>query len=115
MVGVAAAPRTGPQIDSYFRQAMAALPNPLRVEAAATVDRYGKQWNSVGWRVSCRREVSASLTPIVTSVRWNGCLRCAYMDEIPICRPSYLDPAFGPPIGEQMQWEWEPVDQQARS
>ena len=100
-LGVAAAPRTEPQIDSYFRQAMAELSDPLRVAAATTVDRYRRQWNSTEWRVSCRHEVSDSLTPIVTSLRLNRRLRCSYMDEVPVCRPSYLDPMFGPPIGEQ--------------
>ena len=113
-LGVAAARRTEPQIDSYFRQAMAELPDPLRVEAAATVDRYRQQWNSSGWRVSCRRQVSDSRTPVVPSLRLNKRLRCAYMDEVPVCRPSYLHPMFGPPIGEQMQWECEPVNQQSR-
>ena len=113
-LGVAAAPRTEPQIDSYFRQVMAELPEPLRGDAVATVDRYRRQWDSNGWRVSCRRVVSDSLTPIMTSLRLNRRLRCTYMDEVPICRPSYLDPIFGPPIGEQMQWECGPLDQQAR-
>lgn len=115
-LGVAAAPQTEPTIDSYYREVMQELPTQLREAAAATVDRYRRQWASAGWRVSCRRDISDSVTPVVTSLRLNRRLRCAFIDEVPVCRPAYLDPIFGPPIGgAQMQWECAPVAQQGVS
>ena len=110
-LGVAASPRTSPQIDSYFRQAMAELPDPMRTAAQATVDEYRERWDSRGWRVSCRRTVSESANSVATSLRLNKRLRCAFMDEIPICRQPYLDEMFGgPPIGGvQLAWECDPV------
>lgn len=112
-LGVAAAPQTEPMIDSYYREAMQELPSRMREAAEATVDRYRRQWASAGWRVSCRRDICDSATPVVSSLRLNRRLRCTFIDEVPICRPAYLDPIFGPPIGgQQMQWECAPVGQQ---
>lgn len=109
-LGVAASPRTSPQIDSYFRKAMAELPDQMRKVAEATVDEYREQWASRDWRVSCRRVVSESANSVVTSLRLNKRLRCAFMDEVPVCRQPYLDDIFGPPIGgEQLPWECDPV------
>jgi len=45
-LGVAASPRTSPQIDSSFRKAMAELPDQLRVAAEATADDYRERWDS---------------------------------------------------------------------
>ena len=115
-LGVAATPQTEPMIDSYYRDVMQELPMRLREAAEATVDRYRRQWASAGWRVSCRRDISDSVTPVVSSLRLNRRLRCTFIDEVPICRPAYLDPIFGPPIGgQQMQWECAPVAQQGIS
>ena len=109
-LGVAASPHTSPQIDTYFRQAMAELPDRLRVAAEATVDEYRERWDSRGWRVSCRRVVSESAHSVVMSLRLNKRLSCASMDEIPVFRQSYLDPIFGPPVGgSQLAWERDPV------
>ena len=109
-LGVAASPRTSSQIDSYFRQAMSELPDRLRVAAEATVDEYRERWDSRGWRVSCRRTVSDSANSVVTSLRLNKRLRCAFMDEVPVCRQPYLDDMFGPPIGGvQLAWECDPI------
>ena len=110
-LGVAAAPHTESVIDSYYRQVVAELPNQMREVAEATVDRYRRQWASSAWRVACRRDVSGSPTSVVLSLRLNRRLRCAFIDEVPICRPPYLDRVFGPPIGGQMQWECGPVGQ----
>lgn len=109
-LGVAASPRTSWQIDSYFRQAMAELPDRMRKAAEATVDEYRERWDSRGWRVSCRRVVSESANSVVTSLRLNKRLRCAFMDEVPVCRQPYLDDMFGPPVGGvQLAWECDPV------
>ena len=109
-LGVAASPRTSPQIDGYFRQAMAELPDHMRTAVAATVDEYRDRWDSRGWRVSCRRVVSESPNSVVTSLRLNKRLSCIFWDEIPVCRPPFLDPMFGPPIGGvQFAWECDPV------
>ena len=96
-LGVAASPRTSWQIDSYFRQAMAELPDRMRKTAEATVDEYRKRWNSRGWRVSCRRTVSGSPNSVVTSLRLNKRLRCIFWDEIPVCRQPYRYAMFGLP------------------
>jgi len=108
-LGVAASPRTSWQIDSYFRQAMAELPDRMRKTAEATVDEYRKRWNSRGWRVSCRRTVSGSPNSVVTSLRLNKRLRCIFWDEIPVCRQPYRYAMFGLPAGEQLAWECDPV------
>lgn len=109
-LGVAASPRTSSQIDSYYRQAMAELPDRMRKVAEVTVDEYRERWDSREWRVSCRRVVSESANSVVTSLRLNRRLRCAFMDEVPICRQPYLDEIFGPPIGGvQLAWECEPI------
>ena len=111
-LGVAASPRTDPEIATYFRQVMDELPATHRGRAEATVERYREEWDSAGWRVSCRREVADSFTPVVSSLRLNRRLRCAYVAEVPICRVPYLDKFFGPPIGGQLQWQCPPVDRQ---
>lgn len=109
-LGVAASPRTSPQIDSYYRQAIAELPDRMREAAEATVDEYRKRWDSRGWRVSCRRTVSGSPNSVVTSLRLNKRLRCIFWDEIPVCRQPYLDGMFGSPVGgEQLAWECDPI------
>ena len=109
-LGVAASPRTSPQIDSYFRQAMAELPDQMRKAAEATVDEYRSRWDSRDWRVSCRRVVSESATSVVMSLRLNKRLRCIFWDEIPVCRQPFLDGMFGSPVGgEQLAWECDPV------
>ena len=109
-LGVAASPRTSPQIDTYFRQAMAELPDRLRVAAEATVDEYRERWDSRGWRVSCRRVVSESANSVVMSLRLNKRLSCIFWDEIPVCRQPFLDGMFGSPVGgEQLAWECDPV------
>ena len=151
-LGVAAAPRTAPLIDTYFRQVMAALPRDVRGSAEATVRDYRARWDSRGWRVSCRRVISDAPNAVATSLRlgrrlsaprldvrfaplcagppsaqprrrsWNIRRRslrslrrmfherCNYVDEVPVCRQSYLDPMFGPPIGGvQLPWECDPV------
>lgn len=109
-LGVAASPRTSPQIDTYFRQAMAELPGPMRTAAEATVDEYRERWASRGWRVSCRRVVSESANSVVMSLRLNKRLSCIFWDEIPVCRQPFLDGMFGSPGGgEQLAWECDPV------
>lgn len=109
-LGVAASPRTSSQIDGYYRQAMAELPDQMRKVAQATVDEYRERWDSRGWRVSCRRVVSESANSVVTSLRLNRRLRCAFMDEVPVCRQPFLDPMFGPPVGGvQLAWECDPI------
>ena len=109
-LGVAASPRTSPQIDSYFRQAMAELPDRMREAAETTVDEYRERWDSRGWRVSCRRTVSESANSVVMSLRLNKRLRCIFWDEIPVCRQPVLDSIFGPPVGGmQLAWECDPV------
>lgn len=109
-LGVAASPRTSPQIDNYFRDAMAELPDGMRKAAEATVDEYRERWDSRDWRVSCRRVVSGSPNSVVTSLRLNKRLRCIFWDEIPVCRQPYLDSMFGPPIGGvPFAWECDPV------
>ena len=87
-LGVAASPRTSWQIDSYFRQAMAELPDHMREAAEAAVDEYRKRWDSRGWRVSCRRTASESPNSVVTSLRLNKRLRCAFYG-----RDTCLSPA----------------------
>ena len=110
-LGVAAAPRTAPLIDTYFRQVMAALPCDVRASAEATVRGYRAPWGSRGWRVSCRRVISDAPNAVATSLRLGRRLRCNYIDEVPVCRQSYLDPMFGPPIGGvQLPWECDPVN-----
>ena len=107
-LGVAASPRTSPQIDTYFRQAMAELPDRMRKVAEATVDEYRERWDSDGWRVACRRVVSESPNSVVMSFRLNKRLSCIFWDEIPVCRQPYT--MFGPPIGGvQLAWECDPV------
>lgn len=109
-LGVAAAPRTAPLIDSYFRQVMAALPDEVRASAEATVRDYRARWDSRGWRVSCRRAISDAPNAVVTSLRLGRRLRCNYVDEVPVCRQPYLHPDFGPPVGGvQLAWECDPV------
>ena len=108
-LGVAASPRTSWQIESYFRQAMAELPDGMRKAAEATVDEYRKRWDSRGWRVSCRRTVSGSPNSVVTSLRLNKRPRCTFWDEIPVCRQPYRYAMFGLPTGEQLAWECDPV------
>lgn len=105
-LGVAASPRTSWQIDSYFRQAMAELPDRMRKVAEATVDEYRKRWDSRGWRVSCRRTASGSPNSAVTSLRLNKRLRCTFWDEIPVCRPPF---GYGLPTGVPLAWECDPV------
>ena len=105
-LGVAASPHTSPQIDTYFRKAMAELPGPMRTAAEATVDEYRERWDSRGWRVSCRRVVSESPVSIVMSLRLNKRLHCIFWDELPVCRQPYRE---GAPLGEQLAWECDPV------
>ena len=105
-LGVAASPRTSPQIDGYFRQAMAELPDRLRTAAEATVDEYRERWDSRGWRVSCRRVVSESPVSRVMSLRLNKRLRCIFWDEVPVCRQPFREDL---PFGEQLAWECDPV------
>ena len=107
-LGVAASPRTSPEIDNYFRQAMAELPDRMREAAEAAVDEYREQWDSRGWRVSCRPAVSESANSVVTSLRLNRRLRCGFWDEIPVCRQPHS--MFGPPVGgKELAWECDPV------
>ena len=114
-LGVAAAPRTEPEIDTYFRHALAEFPERQRMEALAVVHRYRDRWSSEDWRVSCRRNVSSGPgVSQVDSLRLRRQLRCTFMDEVPVCRAPYLDPFFfeltgGITLGEQMLWECPPV------
>ena len=105
-LGVAASPHTSPQIDTYFRKAMAELPGPMRTAVEATVDEYRERWDSRGWRVSCRRVVSESPVSIVMSLRLNKRLHCVFWDELPVCRQPFRE---GLPLGEQLAWECDPV------
>ena len=108
-LGVAASPRTSPQIDTYFRQAMAELPDRMRTAAEAAVDEYRERWDSDGWRVACRRTVSELANSVVMSLRLNKRLRCTFWDEIPVCRQPVLPAGFGPQIGGTLAWECDPI------
>ena len=113
-LGVAAAPYTEPEIDTYFRQVLAEFPERQRKQAVAVVRRYRDQWQSEDWRVACRRTTAEPGVWQVDSLRLRRRLRCSFMDEVPVCRAPYLDPSFveltgGIRFADQMRWECPPV------
>ncbi len=113
-LGVAAAPQTEPEIDTYFRQVLAEFPERQRKKAIVAVRRYRQQWRSEDWRVACRRATAEPGVSQVDSLRLGRRLRCSFMDEVPVCRASYLDPSFvelvgGIRLADQMPWECPPV------
>lgn len=113
-LGTAAAPQTSLAINRYYRDALAEFPEQQRSQALAIVHQFRERWKSSDWRVSCRRGVSEPGVSVVHSLRLEKQLRCAFMDEVPVCRAPYLDPSFlqyTPRItlAAQMNWECPPV------
>lgn len=111
-LGVAARPQTAPDIQAYFRQALAEMSPTQRDRVQAVVRRYREQWSSRDWRVSCRRTVSSSPAGMgAMSLRLNKQMRCTFMHETPVCRQplgwdtsGILDQASGP-----FEWVCPPV------
>lgn len=91
-LGVAAKPETDPAIRNYFRDAMAEVRPEHLLYFATIVAEYRRQWSSDGYRVTCERAPRIDGIHGSQSLRMKQ-LRCAFMDEIPLCRTPFGDPS----------------------